>query len=84
MRPTPEQIIEDVEAEFGEDIKLARRASIHLCHKYSGMRLKELGECFNVRDTGISEASRRFARELEEDRKLMEVVERIKGKLKNV
>jgi len=82
MRPAPEQIIEEAKAEFGEDIKLARRASIHLCHKYSGMRLRAIGERFNVGDTGISEASRRFAKELEVDGKLRVKVERIKGKLK--
>ena len=51
------------------DEKLARRVTIHLCHKYSGLRLREIVECFNVRDTAISEASRRFARKLGANRK---------------
>ena len=70
--PTPEEIMKEAKAVFGDDEKLARRASIHLCHKYSGMRLREIGERFNVRDTAISEASRRFARELDTDGKLRE------------
>ena len=81
-RPTPEEIMKEAQAEFAEDEKLVRRATIHLCHKYSGLRLREIGECFNVRDTAISEASRRFARELDGDGKLRERVKRIKGKLK--
>ncbi len=81
-RPTPEEIMKEAQAEFAEDEKLARRAATHLCHKYSGLRLREIGECFSVRDTAISEASRRFAREMDGDRKLRERVERIKGKLK--
>jgi hypothetical protein len=48
----------------------------------SGLKLGEVGESFNVRDTAISEASRRFAKELESDGKLGEVVDRIKGRLK--
>jgi putative transposase len=79
-RPTPEEIMKEAQAEFAEDEKLVRRATIHLCHKYSGLRLREIGECFNVRDTVISEASRRFARELDGDGKLRERVKRIKGK----
>lgn len=74
--------MKEAQAELGDDEKLVRRATIHLCHKYSGLRLRELGECFNVRDTAISEASRRFARELDGNVKLRDRVERIKGKLK--
>jgi len=81
-RPTLEAILKETQAEFPDNEKLARRAAMHLCHKYSGMRLREIGEFFNVRDTAISEASRRFARELDGDEKLKERVEKIKGKLK--
>jgi len=81
-RPTPEEIVTAVRAEFHDDEKLARRASIHLCHKHSGLRLGEIGESFNVRDTAISEASRRFARELEKDAKLRGKMARIKRTLK--
>jgi putative transposase len=80
-RPTPEEIVAETKAEFPDDEKLARRVSIHLCHKHSGLRLGEIGECFNVRDTAISESSRRFAKELQTDVKLREVVARIKGRL---
>ncbi|HEX2768023.1 MAG TPA: transposase [Geobacteraceae bacterium] len=80
--PTPEEIMKQAQAVFGDDEKLARRAAIHLCHKYSGMRLREIGDLFNVRDTAISEASRRFARDLDTDGNLMGMVERIKRKLK--
>ncbi len=80
--PTPEEIMKQAQGAFGDDEKMARRAAIHLCHKYSGMRLREIGERFNMRDTAISEASRRFARELDTDGKLRGILERIKVKLK--
>jgi chromosomal replication initiation ATPase DnaA len=83
-RPTLEAILKETQAEFSDDEKLARRVTMHLCHKYSGMRLRKIGECFNVRDTAISEASRRFSRELDADEKLKGRVEKIKDKLKNM
>lgn len=69
-------------AEFGKSEILERRASIYLCHKFGGLKLLEIGEYFKVRDTGVSEASRRFAKELEKDEKRREIVERIKVGLK--
>lgn len=80
--PTLEEIVTEVQAEFADNKKLARRASMHLCHKHSGLRLGAIGESFNVRDTAISEASRRFSRELETDGNLRKVVARIKDRLK--
>jgi hypothetical protein len=46
------------------------------------MRVREIGERFNVRDTAISEASRRFARELVTNKKLRGKLAKIAGKLK--
>ncbi len=80
-RPTPEEIFAAAQAEFADDEKLARQAGIHICHRYSGMRLREIGDLFKVRDTAISEASRRFARKLESDGELRKKVEKVKDRL---
>ena len=80
-RPTMEEIVKEAESVFADNEKLARQASIYFCHKYSGLRLREIGERFNVRDTAISETSRRFIRKLEADGELRGKVEKIKGKL---
>lgn len=37
--PTIEKIVKEVQTEFADHEKLARRASIYLCHKHSGQRL---------------------------------------------
>ena len=71
-RPAPEKIISAANAAI-DDAKLARRVAMYLSHKHSGMKLKEIGELFDVRDTGVSEASRRFQKELDADGKLMEI-----------
>jgi putative transposase len=61
---------------------VARQASIHICHKYSGGRLREIGNLFDVQETAIAEASRRFSLKMGEDKKLSEMVELVKGKFK--
>ena len=75
-RPKPEEILKASKAAI-EDEKLARRVAMHLSYKHSGKRLKEIGELFGVRDTAISEASRRFQKELEADEKLIELTARV-------
>jgi REP element-mobilizing transposase RayT len=80
-RPLPEEIISVVNSIFVANEKQARQASIHICHKYSGVRLREIGSLFDVRETAIAEASRRFLFKMGEDKKLRDLVERVKGKL---
>lgn len=80
-RPSPEEIMQETRAEFADNEALTRQASIFLCHKYSGIRLREIGAHFNLRDTAISETSRRFVRKLDADGELREKLEKIKGKL---
>jgi chromosomal replication initiation ATPase DnaA len=45
------------------------------------MKPQEIGDRFNVRDTAVSEASRRLVRTLETDEELRGRIEKIKGKL---
>jgi putative transposase len=80
-RPLPDEIMKEATAVFLDNEKLARQVSIYLCHKYSGMKLQEIGDRFNVRDTAVSEASRRLVRKLETDEELRGKVEKIKGRL---
>lgn len=81
-RPSLEEIVSVVKTVFIENEKQARQASIHICHKYSGEKLREIGILFDVGDTAIVEASRRFSLKLKEDKKLKDLVERVKGELK--
>ncbi len=81
-RPSPEDIVKKVKTIFVENEKLARQASIHICHKYSGVKLREIGNLFDVGETAIVEASRRFVLKMGEDKKLKGMVERVKVGLK--
>lgn len=81
-RPSPEQIVRAVEAVIGDDAKQARRASIYFFHRFSGLKLRDLGAFFNVRESAISEASRRFSLKLQSDESLRDVVGKIREVLK--
>ena len=62
-------------------VELARQAGMYLCHRYSGEKLRTIGELFNVRESAISEASRLFPRKMEKDKKLRNAIDRIKRAL---
>ena len=78
-RPTPEAICSAVKEMMADDEKLARQAGMYLCHTYSGARLRIIGSLFGVKESAISEASRLFPLKLAKDKKLGEVIEKIKG-----
>lgn len=80
-RPSLEEILSSVKSVIDSDEKLARQAGMYLCHRYSGQKLRTIGELFNVRESAISEASRLFPHKMERDKKLWKAIERIKGEL---
>lgn len=80
-RPSLEEILSSVKSVIDSDEKLARQAGMYLCHRYSGQKLRTIGELFNVRESAISEASRLFPRKMERNKKLWKAIERIKGEL---
>jgi putative transposase len=81
-QPTPEDILSLVtSADVGDD-KVKRRLAMYLCHTLSGRTLKEIGSMFNVRDTAVSEASRRVIRELDSNSRLRGIVVEIQERLK--
>ncbi|MDD2273409.1 MAG: transposase [Desulfuromonadaceae bacterium] len=82
IQPSPEEIIKAVQDEFDGNEKLARNASIHICHKYSGAKLKDISQHFAVGESAITEASRRFILKMEQEKSLKEKVNQVKGILK--
>lgn len=82
LRPTLKEIINAVRSVFSDDEKLIRLASIHVCHKYSGARLREVASMFKIGETAIIEASKRFSNRMDDDKKLREAFVKIRGVLK--
>jgi transposase len=79
-----EAIIEEARSCFGENNQLAAKASIYIFHKYSGVRLKEIGTRFGVGESAVSQASKRFAEKMVEDADLRNRVDKLHAKLRSV
>jgi REP element-mobilizing transposase RayT len=67
---------------FPENEKLARTAGIYLCWRYSGAKLKEIGELYGISESGVNRACWRFEKMMGRDKDLREKLERLTGKLK--
>ena len=84
MRLPLDEIIDIVKKELGEDGDLARKVSIFFCRKYSGAKLREIGEPFGISDAAVSQTSRRLELKAEEDRQLKKMINRIEVTLGDV
>lgn len=77
--------IEDIENEarlaFSKQANTQRKVSVHLCHRYTGRTLREIGTYFGLSDSGVTQASRRLEDKMEQDKTLRRKVAGIKGRL---
>jgi len=76
------KIVETVHLDFGVGTKEAKKASIYLCHRFSGESLKGIGLHFDMRESAVSKASQRFSRMLALDENLKGQVQRVEALLK--
>jgi putative transposase len=76
-RPAIDQIIEMAKEAFGENERLAKKTAIYLCHRHSGTKLREIGERFEVKESAVSQSSRRFEMVLGNDKELRKVVDKM-------
>ncbi len=76
-KPTLQEIAQVVRDTFPENEGLAKKAGIFLCHRFSGMKLKEIGEMFGMTESGITRASKRFEQEIEHDKGLKNFIREI-------
>ena len=81
-KPSLQAILEAVENIFESSSRENKNSTIYLCHKYSGAGLKEIGEIFGVKESAVSQASRRFAQVLERDKELQVKIEKVRKSLK--
>ena len=73
-KPSIDQILEITGSVIKENEKLATKVAIYLCHRYSGAKLKEIGKRFGVKESAVSQSSRRLAVEQGKDKKLQIMV----------
>jgi hypothetical protein len=78
-----DEIIQEARNHIGAE-RAADKAIIYLCHKYSGSRLKEIGERFGVGESAVSQISKRFERKMNGDADLRRMVRGLKERLRIV
>ncbi len=79
-----DEIIGTVKEKLGENEDMTRKMSIFFCRKYSGAKLKEIGQRFGMSDAAVSQASRRLELKAGEDRQLKKVMNWLEDMLDDV
>ena len=80
-KPTIKQISKELETVFTDDTAISRKIAIYLCHRFTGLKLKQIGEYFNIGLSGVSQCSRRIALEINKDARLRKKINKITNKL---
>ena len=76
-RPGLDDIEEVVTATLQQDKKLARQVNLYLCLRYSGKKLREIGERFGVSESGVTQASRRIRTKMNSNKRLGKVIRKM-------
>jgi len=70
-----------VDREFSNNPSMSRKVALYVCHKYSGVKLKEIGRNFGVGESAVSQTSRRLNEILVRDKHLRKKVDELTRKL---
>ena len=76
-RPGLETIEQVVDSELESDERMARQLKLFLCHSYSGMKLREIGDRFSVSESAVTQASRRMRIKIKKNKKLEKLILKI-------
>jgi chromosomal replication initiation ATPase DnaA len=90
---TPSEIIDEAAKAFGVDRQAivkrggrqvtARKAALYFVQHYAGLSITEIGKIFGgIHFSALSKAVARFKEEMEADRKLMKVIEKLNSNIK--
>ncbi len=80
-KKTVKEIMKEIETVLKGNERLKNMAGIYLCHRYSGLRLREIGSYFGIGESAVSQSSRRFGLMLEKDKKLNNKIKDICNRL---
>lgn len=81
VQPSLEKIVSAVEAVFVNSKKQARQAGIYFCHQYSGVKLREIGRLYGLKEPAIAAGSHRFGLQLQVDEELRDMAEQVRRSL---
>lgn len=82
VKPSLQEIMEAVKKAFTGNDREATKAGIYLCHRYSGEKLKPIGELFHLTESGVTRSSKRFEQKAESEERLKGLLLEIKKRLK--
>jgi putative transposase len=74
-------IFDEVESVFGKEAVLGRNVKMFLCQRYTGEKLKDIGDFFGVGESGVSQACRRVKDKIRKDKKLERKISKIEKKI---
>jgi putative transposase len=80
-RPSIDKVLDAVDAELAGQDRLARKIAIYLCRHLTGATLKQIGERFGLKESVVSQVSRRLSNRLVEDKSLAALVARLEKAL---
>jgi len=64
------------------DEKLTRQIKLYFCHRYTGLKLKEIGKRYGITESGITQASRRVRMKSENNPKFRRIIKKIRKVVK--
>jgi REP element-mobilizing transposase RayT len=70
-----------VDSFFKSDEKLARQVKLHICHRFSGKKLRDIGKRFGISESGVTQASRRIKIKAEKEKSVKQKIKLIEKKL---
>ena len=76
-----QDIFNEVDAAFGNNCSIGRNVKMFLCQRHTGERLKDIGACFGVGESAVSQASRRLKNKMKTDKRLEVKIARIEARL---
>jgi len=79
--PSMGEVEVKVKEVFGDESTMAKKVMLYLCHRYSGMRLKEIGDYFGIGESAVAQSSYRFQLMLDKDTNLKRKIEQIRKNL---
>jgi len=77
-----QDIFNEVDAVFGNSRPMARNVKMFLCQRHTGEKLKNIGACFGVGESAVSQAGRRVRERMKADKGLERQIAKIETKLK--
>ena len=80
-RPSLEEIEMGVGDVVGPKDPLFKKFCIHISHRYGGFSLKEIGRFYDMKESAVSQASRRFKRAIMKEPSLRNLLRQIVTKL---